>query len=69
MKADVILNGSIRVVLIPETDIEKLALEQIAKTEITTVLIDKQTQILDKIVHHALVMQPKSSTKPREEDA
>lgn len=65
MKADVILNGSIRVVLIPENDMEKLALEQICKLEVDATLIDKQTQILDKVIHDGLIIKPKikSSTQ------
>lgn len=59
MKADVILNGSIRVVLIPENDMEKLALEQICKLEVDATLIDKQTQILDKVIHDGLIIKPK----------
>ena len=62
MKADVILNGSIRVVLIPENDMEKLALEQICKLEVDATLIDKQTQILDKVIHDGLIIKPKSKS-------
>lgn len=62
MKADVILNGSIRVVLIPENDMEKLALEQICKLEVDATLIDKQTQILDKVIHDGLIIKPKTKS-------
>jgi hypothetical protein len=62
MKADVILNGSIRVVLIPENDMEKLALEQICKQEVDVTLIDKQTQILDKVIHDGLIVKPKTKS-------
>ena len=61
MKADVILNGSIRIVLIPENDMEKLALTQICKSDVEATLIDKQTQILDKVIHDAMVIKPKNT--------
>ncbi len=68
MKADIILNGSIKVVLIPETDIEKLAMEQLSKSDITSLLIDKQTQILDKIIHNGLVITPKTAQNSRNDE-
>tara|TARA_R110002126_G_scaffold79669_10_gene197718 strand:- start:2877 stop:3083 length:207 start_codon:yes stop_codon:yes gene_type:complete len=60
MKADIILNGTTKVILIPETDIEKLVVEQLSKTDVTSFLIDKQTQILDKIIHNGLVITTKN---------
>ena len=58
MKADVIVNGSIRLVLIPENDLEKAALKQLSQGAIDGTIIDKQTQILDKVIHDGLVIKP-----------
>ena len=41
---------------------EKLALEQICKLEVDATLIDKQTQILDKVIHDGLIIKPKSKS-------
>lgn len=57
MKADVIMNGTIKIVLVPETDLERVALEEFSKSACDTVLIDKQTQILDKVIHNGIIVK------------
>jgi hypothetical protein len=59
MKVEVILNGTTKIVLIPENDIEKAVLEGMAKTEVQAYGINQHTQILDKVVLDGLVISPK----------
>jgi hypothetical protein len=59
MKVETIMNGTIRLVLIPENELEKIALEMISKTEIESTLINSQTAILNKVLQEGLVIQPK----------
>jgi hypothetical protein len=58
MKTEVILNGTIKLVLIPENDLEKLALEQLSKNTLQPTVINGHTQILDKIVHEGIILSP-----------
>lgn len=60
MKVETIMNGTIRLVLIPENDLEKIALEMISKTEVESTLINSQTAILNKVLQEGLVIQPKA---------
>lgn len=62
MKCEVILNGTIKLVLIPENDIDTLALSMMAKQEVEAQYVDKVVQILDKQVDKHLVIKPKSRT-------
>ena len=59
MKIETIMNGSIKLVLIPETQLEKIALEMISKTEIESTFINSHTAILTKVIQEGLVIQPK----------
>jgi hypothetical protein len=59
MKVETIMNGTIRLVLIPENELEKIALEMISKTEVESTLINSQTAILNKVLQEGLVIQPK----------
>jgi hypothetical protein len=59
MKVEVLLNGTTKIVLIPENDIEKAILESIAKNEVQAYGINQHTQILDKVVIDGLVISPK----------
>lgn len=59
MKVDLILNGTTRIVLIPENDVESAILTTISKMSIEATSITQHTQILDKIVQEALVIGPK----------
>ena len=57
MKAEFVINGSIKIVLIPESDMEKMLIEQFSKHECESILIDKQTALLDKVVHNGLILK------------
>lgn len=59
MKVDVILNGTTRIVLIPENDVESAILSTIAKMNLEATSISQHTQILDKVVQEGLVIGPK----------
>ena len=59
MKVEVILNGTTKIVLIPENDVEKAILEGMAKNEVQAYGINQHTQILDKVVLDGLVISPK----------
>jgi hypothetical protein len=61
MKVEVLLNGTTKIVLIPENDIEKSILESVGKTEVEVMSISKGTAILDKIVPECLVISPKGT--------
>jgi hypothetical protein len=59
MKVEVLLNGTTKIVLIPENDIEKAILDSVAKNEVQAYGINQHTQILDKVVIDGLVISPK----------
>jgi hypothetical protein len=59
MKVEVLLNGTTKIVLIPENDIEIAILSGVGKIDVDVTYIDKGTAILDKIVPEALVITPK----------
>jgi hypothetical protein len=59
MKVELIMNGTIKLVLIPENDLEKLGLELLTKSEIESTEMKGANQILDKVVHDAMIIQPK----------
>ncbi len=61
MKVELIVNGNVKVVLLPENDLEKLALETIGKADIQPTVINSQTQILTKVVHEGLILETKKS--------
>ncbi len=59
MKVEVLLNGTTKIVLLPENDIEKAILENVGKTEVETTTITQATAILDKIIQEGLVISVK----------
>lgn len=59
MKTDIILNGSVKIVLVPENDLEKAILAQFSKLDIESKLIESHTQILDKTLQDGLIIQSK----------
>jgi hypothetical protein len=63
MKVEIILNGSLKLVLMPENEIEKSVLAQMSKLEIESKLIESHTQILDKTVQDGLVIQSKNKNE------
>jgi hypothetical protein len=62
MKVEIIANGTIKLVLIPEVgnEFEELALSMLAKGEVEVSYVNQTTQILDKQIDKHLVIRPKS---------
>jgi hypothetical protein len=50
------MNGTIKLVLIPENDIDKSVLEAVSKTEIEASIIENHTQILDKVIQEGMII-------------
>jgi len=63
MKVEVLLNGTTKIVLIPENEIEIAILANVAKGDVEATLITQHTQILDKIILDGLVIMPKVERK------
>lgn len=59
MKVEVLMNGTTKIVLIPENDIETAILNNISKNDVQATAITQHTQILDKVVQEGLVISPK----------
>jgi len=61
MKAEIIKNGTLQIVLTPEDDIDRAALAMMSKSGgIESTIIDSQTQVLNKIIHEGLIISTKS---------
>jgi hypothetical protein len=58
MKVEVILNGTTKLVVIPETEIEIAILKGIAAGGVDAAVISQHTQILDKVIQDGLVITP-----------
>jgi hypothetical protein len=63
MKVEVLLNGTTKIVLIPENEIEIAILKSVAAGGVEATLITQHTQILDKIILDGLVIMPKVERK------
>lgn len=59
MRVEILLNGTTKIVLIPENEIEISILKTVGSTEVDVNFIAQGTAILDKIVPEALVIFPK----------
>jgi hypothetical protein len=59
MKVEVLMNGTTKIVLIPENDIETAILNNISKNDVQATSITQHTQILDKVIQEGLVISPK----------
>lgn len=59
MRVELLMNGTTKIVLIPENDIEKAILDNVSKMEIETTFLTQGTAILDKVVAEAFVISPK----------
>lgn len=66
MKVEIIMNGTIKLVHIPENEMEEVALSMMAKNEVEVTYVDRVTQILDKQVEKHLVLKPKSRVENNE---
>jgi hypothetical protein len=61
MKAEIIKNGVLQIVLTPEDDLDRAALAMMSKSGgIESTIIDSQTQVLNKIIHEVLIISIKS---------
>ena len=59
MRVEVLMNGTTKIVLIPENEIETAILNNISKNDVQATSITQHTQILDKIIQEGLVISPK----------
>ena len=62
MKVEILMNGTTKIVLLPENEIEKAILDSISKNEVDAMMIKQQTHILDKVIQEALVISTKKTT-------
>lgn len=61
MKAEIIKNGTLQIVLTPEDDLDRAALAMMSKSGgIESTIIDSQTQVLNKVIHEGLIISTKS---------
>jgi hypothetical protein len=60
MKVEILMNGTYKIVLVPENEVEKGILNAISKTEVDVKSIEQHTQILDKVVQEGLVITSKT---------
>ena len=68
MKVEVLMNGTIKLVIIAENEIEIAILKQLSSSDVEATSIAQHTQILDKVIQDALVIKTKSvRTDPRNE--
>lgn len=58
MKVEVLLNGTTKLVLVPENEIEVAILKNIAVGGVDASVITQHTQILDKVIQDGLVLSP-----------
>jgi hypothetical protein len=59
MKVEILMNGTTKIVLIPENDIEKAILDNVGKNDVMATSITQHTAILDKIVQEGLIIASK----------
>ena len=61
MRVEILMNGTKKLVIVPEDDIEVAILKQIAAGGVEATIITQHTQILDKVIQDGLVITPKKS--------
>ena len=59
MKVEILMNGTTKIVLIPENDIEKAILDNVGKNDVMATSITQHTAILDKVVQEGLIIASK----------
>lgn len=62
MKVEILMNGTTKIVLLPENEIEKAILDNLSKNDVSAIMIKQQTHILDKVIQEALVISNKKAT-------
>lgn len=63
MKVEVLMNGTTKIVLVPENEIEVAILKTVAAGGVDATAIAQHTQILDKVIQDGLVISPKKEKK------
>lgn len=58
MKVEILMNGTVKIVLIPENEIETSIVKQVAAGGVDATIITQHTQILDKVIQDGLVISP-----------
>ena len=66
MKVEVLLNGTTKIVLIPENEIEIAILKTVSVGGIDATVITQHTQILDKVIQEGLVISPSKNSVNKE---
>jgi hypothetical protein len=61
MRVEVLLNGTTKLVLIPENEIEIAILKNISAGGVDATIIQNHTQILDKVIQDGLVITPQKA--------
>ena len=62
MKVEILMNGTTKIVLLPENEIEKAILDSMSKNDVDAIMIKQQTHILDKVIQEVLVISNKKAT-------
>jgi hypothetical protein len=62
MKVEILMNGTTKIVLLPENEIEKAILDSMSKNDVDAIMIKQQTHILDKVIQEALVISNKKAS-------
>ena len=57
------MNGTVKIVLIPENEIETSIVKQVAAGGVDATIITQHTQILDKVIQDGLVITPNKTGK------
>ena len=58
MRVEVLMNGTTKIVLIPENEIEVAIVKSVAAGGVDATIITQHTQILDKVIQDGLVISP-----------
>lgn len=58
MRVEILMNGTVKIVLIPENEIETAIVKQVAAGGVDATVITQHTQILDKVIQDGLVITP-----------
>lgn len=58
MRVEILMNGTTKIVIIPENEIEIAIVKSIAAGGVDATIITQHTQILDKVIQDGLVITP-----------
>lgn len=61
MRVEILMNGTTKLVVIPENEVEIAILKSIAAGGIEGTVIQNHTQILDKVIQDGLVITPQKA--------